>query len=206
MSSKEHWETIFKNKALDEVSWYEPTPSFSIDLFRKHASDTSASILNIGGGDSLLFDYLVKEGYNNLHLLDISATAIARAKRRLQHAEKSIKYINTDITDFNPLQTYNIWFDRAAFHFLTDARSVEKYVNVLKSSTDSSSIIIIGTFSKNGPIKCSGIDIQQYDEIDFRALFGASFDVLEVINTDHETPSGKIQNFNFVVMKKAVTS
>ncbi|MDX2361937.1 MAG: class I SAM-dependent methyltransferase [Crocinitomicaceae bacterium] len=199
---KEHWESIFANKALDEVSWYEPSPTFSIELFHQYVSNKSASVLNVGGGDSLLFDYLVKDGYENLHLLDISSNAIERAKERLADTGESINYIVSDITAFEPTQIYDVWFDRAAFHFLTDPLSIKKYIDVLNASTNSDSVIIIGTFSKDGPQKCSGIEIQQYNESDFKNLFESSFEVLEVLNVDHETPSETVQNFNFAILKK----
>lgn len=199
MDRKKHWENIFETKTPEQVSWHEPIPEFSLELFNRLA-DKRMSILNVGGGDSPLVDHLLERGYINITTLDISSSAIERMKRRIGE-NACCQYIVTDITDFNPSQTYDLWFDRAAFHFLTSEEDIEKYVNALQKGLEKTGTAIIGTFSKNGPLKCSGIEISQYDQEDFERVFGNDFKIVEVINMDHTTPFDTVQNFNFAVLQ-----
>ena len=202
MDRKKHWENIYETKQLTDVSWYQPNPSFSLDLINKFVTDKDVNIIDVGGGDSFLADKLIEERFTNLSVLDISQKAIERAKDRLGSRAEKVNWIVSDIVEFSSDRKYSLWYDRAAFHFLRDEQDIEKYKEILLNSTSDDAHVIIGTFSENGPLKCSGIEIKQYSEEDFKNLFGNEFDVLEFINVDHQTPFDTTQNFNFVVMKK----
>ena len=160
---KSHWENIYSTKSLNEVSWHEPKPDNSIKLIEKYAVDKNVAIIDIGGGDSYLADNLIALGYSNITVLDISETAIEKAKIRLGENANKIKWIVSDITSFEPTEKYDIWHDRAVFHFLTNVIDQEKYKELLTKSLNENETFIIGTFAIDGPTKCSGITIQQYD-------------------------------------------
>lgn len=202
MDRKKHWENIYETKQLTDVSWYQPNPSFSLDLISKYIPNKNIQMIDVGGGDSFLADKLVEERFTNLSVLDISQRAIDRAKERLGTRAERVNWIVSDIVDFQPDRQFDLWYDRAAFHFLRGAKDIEAYKNLLVNHTTNDAHVIIGTFSENGPTKCSGIEIQQYSKDDFTKLFGDVFEVVDFINVDHETPFTTIQNFNFVVLKK----
>lgn len=201
MERKEHWEKIYSEKELSEVSWYQPTPEVSIQLIIENSSKDDA-IIDIGGGDSYLVDHLLKLGYTNLTVLDISANAIGRAKKRLGNKANLVKWIVSDITEFQPTTNYDIWHDRAAFHFLRNEIDIQSYKNSLNKGLSQNGKAIIGTFSESGPLKCSGIDIQQYGESSFKSTFDGLLRLKNVINTDHPTPFDTIQNFNFGLFER----
>lgn len=159
-----------------------------------------ASIIDIGGGDSNLVDFLLEEGYENITVLDISAKALEKAQERLGRAAGKVKWIVTDVTAFEPAETYDIWHDRAAFHFLTTPEQVSKYIDIAEKNVNK--FMIIGTFSKNGPTKCSGLDIQQYDEQSLSEKFERNFQKVQCTTEDHTTPFDTVQNFVFCSFKK----
>jgi len=202
MNRKEHWENIYSNKELTEVSWYQPNPEFSLHLIFK-LIDKNDSIIDIGGGDSFLVDYLLNEGFTDLTVLDISENAIKRAQKRLGEQADKVTWIVSDITEFRPTKQYRLWYDRAAFHFLKNADEVALYKEILEKSVIDNGHAIIGAFSDSGPLKCSGIEIQQYSKEDFTNLFeGTSVISKEIINVDHNTPFETVQNFNFACYQK----
>jgi len=193
---KEHWETIYKTKLPNEVSWTQEVPTASLEFIHKFNIPKTASIIDIGGGDSKLVDCLLAEGFSSISVLDISEAAIFRAKDRLGKDASKVKWIVSDILDFRPVEKYDLWHDRAAFHFQTDPDSIEKYLDIVKRSVEG--MVIIGTFSVDGPKKCSGLEIKQYDEEGMKEKFEqADFDNVECKREDHITPSGTIQNFVF---------
>ena len=202
MSSKDHWENIYDNKSLSEVSWYQPLPETSINLVKEASSNLEASIIDIGGGDSFLAESLINEGYSSLTVLDISSKALERAKERLGNAAKSVDYIATDILNFNPSDTYEVWHDRAAFHFLTEKDDVDRYVKIATNSILPGGSLILGTFAENGPDKCSGIIINKYSIAELSEVFSAHFDLISGFNQEHDTPFDTIQNFTFIHLKK----
>ena len=198
---KQHWETIYKTKQPNEVSWTQEVPAISLELIHKFNIPKTARIIDIGGGDSKLVDFLLAEGYTNISVLDISAAAIQRAKERLGNEAIKVNWIVCDILDFIPTEKYDLWHDRAAFHFQTDTEQIEKYINLVKSAVDG--VAIIGTFSVDGPKKCSGLEIKQYDEEGLIERFKKSdFKIVECKREDHITPSGAIQNFVFCSFMK----
>jgi SAM-dependent methyltransferase len=197
---KEHWEKVYATKTPQEVSWTQERPAISLDFISSFQLEKSASIIDIGGGDSLLVDFLLDLGYTNLSVLDISAHAIERAKVRLGEKASLVTWIVSDINDFEPLQNYDLWHDRAAFHFLTTQKDIERYVELVSKHAKQ---LVIGTFSTNGPFKCSGLEITQYDENELGQLFGPhGFEVQTTKREDHMTPFGTTQNFVFASMVK----
>ncbi len=198
--NKQHWETVYQTKQANEVSWTQEVPQTSLDFILSFNLPKSASIIDIGGGDSKLVDFLLEEGYENLTVLDISATALERAKARLGERAEKVNWIVADITDFRPDKTYDIWHDRAAFHFLTEDEQAEKYLNIVHAAV--TGFLLIGTFSEDGPKKCSGLDIKQYSEKSLENLFKRDFTKTACKTEDHITPFNTLQNFTFCSFKR----
>lgn len=197
---KAHWETVFETKQPHQVSWTQETPITSITYFEAANLPKTAKIIDVGGGDSKFVDYLLANGYEDITVLDISKHALDRAKARLGEVAQKVTWIESDINDFHPTETYDFWHDRAAFHFLTAAQPIARYAQIVAAHAKH---IVIGTFSVSGPLKCSGLTIQQYDEVSMKHLFeGVGFTAEKCINVDHTTPSGAIQNFIFCSFKR----
>ena len=197
---KQHWETVYETKNSNEVSWTQEMPKTSLAFIEFFGLDKRVKIIDIGGGDSKLVDHLLNQGFENITILDISEKALEKAKIRL--GEKSIKvtWIVSDILDFKPTETYDMWHDRAAFHFLTTQEEIEKYKSIIKEAVDG--FLVIGTFSENGPLKCSGLEISQYSDKKLAETFKDNFEKIETVVEDHETPFGTKQNFLFCSFKK----
>jgi trans-aconitate methyltransferase len=197
---KNHWETVYETKQPNEVSWTQENPKTSIDFIRETHIEKSAKIIDIGGGDSKLVDFLLEEGYENITVLDISSTALERAKKRLGKNAEKVSWIASDITEFKPDTSYDIWHDRATFHFLTTGEQINKYVEITEKWV--SGFLIIGTFSNQGPKKCSGLEIKQYSETELEKQFSNRFKKLKCISEDHTTPFETKQNFTFCAFEK----
>lgn len=203
---KKHWENIYQTKDLKDVSWYQPTPTTSLDFLKQFNIPTTAKIIDIGGGDSFLVDHLLDLGYTNLTILDISAVSLDKAKQRLGDRSAKVKWIVADATTFKPTEQYDFWHDRAAFHFLTQEQEITDYINTIQKSIKPSGILVIGTFSEQGPKKCSGIEIKQYSETTMTDRLKKFFEKVKCITVDHKTPFDTIQNFIFCSFKKLVTA
>jgi len=199
---KKHWENIYETKTLKEVSWFQPTPETSLDFIQKMNLPKDAAIIDIGGGDSFLVDHLLNLEFSNISILDISEKAIERAQKRFGTKANLVKWIVSDITEFKPKEKYDFWHDRAAFHFLTNPKDMRKYVEIAEKSINQNGLLFIGTFSENGPKKCSGIEIKQYSEESLKAIFQNSFVPIESFTIDHKTPFDTIQNFLFCGFRK----
>jgi SAM-dependent methyltransferase len=197
---KKHWETVYETKNPDQVSWTQEVPKTSLEFIHSFGIDTTAKIIDIGGGDSKLVDFLIEEGFENISVLDISSAAIEKAKKRLGSKAEKVNWIVSDITAFNPTETYDVWHDRATFHFLTTKPEIEKYIETARKSV--SGYMTIGTFSENGPKKCSGLDIKQYSEETLTAELNNGFEKLRCITEDHITPFETTQNFLFCSFRK----
>jgi SAM-dependent methyltransferase len=197
-----HWETIYKTKELKEVSWFQPTPETSLDFFTHFNVPRTAKIIDIGGGDSFLVDHLLDKGYEDISVLDISAAAIERAKQRLGHRASQVKWIVEDAASFIPTEKYDFWHDRAAFHFLTEEQEISNYLATAYENIKPSGVLVIGTFSEQGPRKCSGIEIKQYSETSMSDRLKNFFEKIKCIMVDHHTPFGVIQNFVFCSFRK----
>lgn len=199
---KAHWEHIYKNKQPNEVSWTQEVPTASLEYIHKFNISRSAKIIDIGGGDSKLVDHLLQEGFTDLTVLDISEAALQRAKDRLGKDAGKVNWIVCDVLDFHPDVTYDVWHDRAAFHFQTNQGSINQYLEIVKKAVDG--MVIIGTFSTDGPQKCSGLEVRQYDELSMKEAFEKNaFKNIECKREDHITPSGAVQNFVFCSFKKS---
>lgn len=202
LDRKLHWENIYQTKALENVSWYQPRPITSLNFIEKLNIPLNAKIIDIGGGDSFLVDHLLDLGYTDITVLDISAAAIDRAQKRLADRAELVKWIIADISSFKPTEHYDFWHDRAAFHFLTQEHEIRSYVQTLNTCLKPNAKVVIGTFSEQGPLKCSGIEIKQYSETAMAELFQNDFEKLECINVDHPTPFNTVQNFTFCSFRK----
>lgn len=199
-ATQNHWDSVYKTKNSDEVSWTQDVPETSLNFIRSFGLPKSAKIIDIGGGDSKLADYLLDEGFENISVLDISSSALEKAKQRMGDRAAKINWIVSDITTFNPPTTYDVWHDRATFHFLTTDKQISTYLNVAKKSV--TGFLIIGTFSEQGPEKCSGLSIKQYSEEKLTTALQHGFNKLRCITEDHITPFGTRQNFLFCGFKR----
>jgi ubiquinone/menaquinone biosynthesis C-methylase UbiE len=199
---KKHWDNIYQTKQLNEVSWYQPTPEISLDFIKQCNVPTTARIIDIGGGDSFLVDHLLDNGYQDITVLDISEAAIERAKTRLGYRAEKVKWIVADAANFRPTEQYDFWHDRAAFHFLTKEQEISSYLGTAQRSIKPTGILVIGTFSEQGPKKCSGIEIKQYSENSMTERLKNFFEKIKCITTDHKTPFDTVQNFVFCSFRK----
>ena len=202
LDKKVHWENVFATKKETEVSWYQQKPETSIQFFVENNIPKDAKIIDIGGGDSYLIDSLLDLGYTNLFLLDISANAIERIKNRLGVKSEKVTFIVSDILDFQPKTTFDVWHDRASFHFLTSEKEIEMYKNLVSNSILENGFLFLGTFSESGPLKCSGLEITQYSEDKFEHIFGTNFSKMNCFEENHQTPFDTTQNFIFCTFKK----
>lgn len=200
LDRKKHWETVYETKNPDQVSWTQEKPKTSLEFIHSFGLNKTAKIIDIGGGDSKLVDYLLDEGYENISVLDISAKSLEKAKKRLGKKATKVNWIVSDVTEFEPDMPFDIWHDRATFHFLTKAEQVKKYMKTVRDSVNG--FLTIGTFSKNGPEKCSGLEIKQYSEEELTSELKIGFDKIKCITEDHLTPFDTTQNFLFCSFKR----
>lgn len=199
---KKHWETIYKTKETKDVSWFQPTPETSLSFIKEFNIPLGAKIIDVGGGDSMLVDHLLDLGYQNLTVLDISAAALEKAKKRLGDSAMEVQWIVADVAQFQPTEAYDFWHDRAAFHFLTEEEEIQNYVTTLQNSLNPKGLAVIGTFSLEGPQKCSGIAIKQYSEATLTNRLAPYLDKIKCVTLDHITPSNMLQNFIFCCFRK----
>lgn len=201
-SRKQHWENVYTTKQPNEVSWTQEVPKTSLKFIESFNLPKTASIIDIGGGDGNLVDNLLRQGYENVTVLDISASALERAKARLGNLAGNVRWIVSDITDFTSDTLYDVWHDRATFHFLTTPEQIEKYLETARRAVKG--YMTIGTFSENGPTKCSGLEIKQYSETDLQHRLSDGFQKLDCINEDHVTPFNTVQNFLFCSFRREI--
>ena len=197
---KEHWEKVYETKQPNEVSWTQELPKTSLDFIHGFHLKKTANIIDVGGGDSRLVDYLLDEGFENISVLDISEKAIGRAKHRLGEKAKKVNWIVSDVTEFHPSTTYDCWHDRATFHFLTSAEDINTYLDIARQSVKG--FMAIGTFSDKGPKKCSMLAVHQYTEEELQEQLNNGFKKIKCITEDHTTPFNTTQNFLFCSFKR----
>ena len=197
MGNKQYWDEIYTTKQEEDTSWFQLYPKTSMDFIALFELPITANIIDIGGGDSHFVDALLNEGYLNIWVLDISSAAIAKAKKRLGDRAYLVHWIIADVTDFIPTVHFDFWHDRAAFHFLTTPPKVEQYVTIAEKSIRKKGYLILGTFSEDGPTKCSGLDVQQYSAASMSAKFEVNFERIKCIQEAHQTPFNTIQQFLF---------
>lgn len=202
MDNKEHWEKVYGSKAPDAVSWYAPHLETSLNLIRQAAHDKSAAIIDIGGGEATLVDDLLAEGYIDLTVLDISQKAIDVARNRVGKLASKVHWYCADITQATLPQNYfDIWHDRAVFHFLTQEQDRVKYVEQVMHSVKHGGYVIMSTFGPDGPEKCSGLNVVRYDADNLHSQFGKSFKLINSSTEIHKTPMGTNQQFLYCFCK-----
>ena len=195
LDRKKHWEQVYSQKQSTEVSWYQQHPERSLELIEATGVNQSAFIVDIGGGASTLVDFLLKAGYKHLSVLDISPAAIKQAKSRLGSDESKVEWIEQDITEFKADRCFDVWHDRAVFHFLTDEKDRTSYVKAMLSALNIGTHVIIVAFAANGPKKCSGLKVMHYSPEKISAVLGGSFQLIETRTENHLTPGGASQSF-----------
>lgn len=203
MDRKQHWERLYARKSPLEVSWYQADPESSLELIRTPGIGQDARILDVGGGASMLVDRLAQTGYRTLAVLDISARALEHAQQRLGAMAAQIEWFETDVTQFRPPHRYDVWHDRAVFHFLTDADERKQYVRVLNEALASTGSVIVAAFTLDGPESCSELEVVRYDAAGLYAAFGPGFVLVQQSTETHITPAGKQQKFGFYRFKRA---
>ena len=196
-NAQQHWNTIYSTKKPEEVGWTQDIPKPSLDLLNYFNLPGTASIIDIGGGDSKFVDYLINMGFQDITVLDISERALQRAQARLGESAKKVKWIVSDVTEFNADQAFDLWHDRATFHFLTTEREIEKYICLAKNAVRNKGYLTIGTFSEKGPDQCSGLKIRKYSEESLQQQLEKGFNKLRCFTEDHVTPFKTTQNFLF---------
>ena len=195
ISRKTHWEQVYENKPVDQVSWFQRDPRRSLELIEASGTAKDAPIIDVGAGASVLVDQLLLNGYTDLSVLDISKNALDISKRRLGNHATDVAWLVDDVTEFQPGRSFALWHDRAVFHFLTDPSQQAAYRSTLMRALASGGQAIIGTFAVDGPLRCSGLEIAQYDAARMQAVMGADFTLLQESRESHTTPAGSIQNF-----------
>jgi 2-polyprenyl-3-methyl-5-hydroxy-6-metoxy-1,4-benzoquinol methylase len=202
MDPRTHWEKVYATKAMDRVSWYRPHLETSLGLIERSASDRSASIIDVGGRESTLVDDLLARGFQNIAVLDVSQTAIEATKERLGQIAEQVRWLVADITqvELEP-GAYDVWHDRAVFHFLTAPQQRVAYVRQVARSVKPGGYVIVSTFGPEGPTKCSGLDVVRYDPDSLHSEFGASFRLVESSKELHKTPFGTTQPFLYCYCK-----
>ena len=197
LKKQAHWQNVYETKGEQTVSWFQERPDISLDLIHAIGVGKNASIIDVGGGASRLVDALMTEGFNSVSVLDLSEKALVTSKARLGDNGAQVQWIVADITQWEPSQTYKVWHDRAALHFLTDTKDRAAYVERLLKAVDIGGHVIIGTFALDGPERCSGLPVVRYDAAALSELLGPSFALIETRRDQHQTPSGVIQRFQF---------
>ncbi|MFC3560221.1 class I SAM-dependent methyltransferase [Pedobacter jamesrossensis] len=197
---KMHWKKVYLEKSADQVSWTQDYPTGSMEMIKSFNLDKSAPIIDIGGGDSLLVDFLLQEGYSDITVVDISARALEKAKTRLGERSAKIKWIEGDIRDFVPQRNYALWHDRATFHFLRSSEEI--FSNVQMAGQFTSKYLVMATFSLTGPEKCSGLLVSRYSKNTLCELFKDGFKNIECRAQQHITPMQRSQDFLFCCFKK----
>ncbi|WP_298299790.1 class I SAM-dependent methyltransferase [Hydrotalea sp.] len=197
---QKHWDTVYQTRQPHEVSWTQEIPATSLEFIHSFNLPKTAKIIDIGGGDSKLVDYLLEEGYESITVLDISAQALEKAKLRLGEKAQKVHWVVSDIIEFASDEKFDVWHDRATFHFLTTHQKVAAYLE--KAGKAVNGYMAIGTFSDKGPEKCSGLPVQRYTEATLTAELQKGFTKIRCITEDHTTPFHTKQNFLFCSFKR----
>ncbi|HEY9280083.1 MAG TPA: class I SAM-dependent methyltransferase [Eoetvoesiella sp.] len=203
MQSKEHWDTIYTSKSSDHVSWFQTHAKLSLQFINETGLLADASIIDVGGGASTLVDDLLDKGFSKITILDLSATALAVAQQRLGSRSQTVQWMEANIVEVQlPQYAYDVWHDRAVFHFLTSPQERHAYVEQVLRSVRPGGHVIIATFSEDGPTQCSGLPVTRYSAEELYAEFGARFTLLRHVKEDHHTPSGALQKFVYCYCRK----
>ncbi len=195
MDRKSHWENIYASSSPDETSWFQVEPALSLELITKEKLATAAAIIDVGGGAATLGQRLFDSGYTNLTILDISAIALKQAQEKFGESAAKVQWVEAHVTECNPPHHYDVWHDRAVFHFLTEAEDRAKYIDIINNALNVGGYLIIAAFAIGGPEKCSGLEIMQYDFDTLTQTLGGGYRLLDQRPEIHTTPDGKEQQF-----------
>lgn len=199
--TRAHWDEIFTLKSDDEMSWFQTTPTMSLELLSKWSSPDDA-LIDVGAGNARLIDHLVERGWREVTLLDVSAEALARVRERLSGATTTITYVASDIRRWQPERQYRAWHDRAVFHFLTEEADQRRYVRTAAQALEPGAILIIATFSASGPTHCSGLPVARHDPDELVQRFASDFELVASQFEEHTTPFHTVQSFSWVVLRR----
>ena len=203
MTSRDHWDRVYSTKATDAVSWFQPHPAVSLRLIEATGVSGAASIIDIGGGASTLVDDLLALGYRNITVLDLSAAALDAARKRLGPKAEAVTWLEADIRKAElPLHAYDLWHDRAVFHFLAASDDRQAYLEAVRRSVRPGGHVIVATFAEDGPSRCSGLPVVRYSAAQLEAEFGEAFELVAQERELHETPFGTTQPFTYCVFRK----
>ena len=203
MSTKTHWEHIYETKAPTQVSWYQEHAKFSLQYIQKTGIQKTDHIIDVGGGASTLVDDLIEDGFQNVTILDVSGTALQVARQRLGSRAVVVNWIEVDITQAAlPDDAYDVWHDRAVFHFLTQAADRQHYIETVRHSVRLGGHVIVATFAPDGPERCSGLEVVRYSPESLHSEFGEDFEVVDSTRETHHTPFGTEQRFIYCYCRK----
>lgn len=204
MDSKAHWEAVYASKRPEDVSWYQRRPAISLQLLDEFGATPDSCIIDVGGGDSTFVDTLLERHYHCLTVLDISNAALSRARGRLGARASEVTWLATDITrSALPRHAYDLWHDRAVFHFLIDPMDRRRYREVAASSVRNNGVLIIATFAPHGPPRCSGLDVRRYSAEALSEELGSVFTLERSLVEVHRTPAGVEQPFTYAVFRRS---
>jgi SAM-dependent methyltransferase len=201
-SRHDHWQNVYTSKGENEVSWFQESPAPSLELIERVSANPASDVIDIGGGASRLVDALIERGFSAVTVLDLSEAALATAKARLGARAKRIQWVAGDVTIWEPRQSYDIWHDRAAFHFLTEARDRAAYLSRLRQAVRPGGHAIIATFALDGPERCSGLPVMRYDAASLAEMLGEDFVLVEARGHRHTTPWRSMQQFQFSIFRR----
>jgi len=206
VNPRTHWQKVYETRKPTEVSWYQPTAGVSLGMIRRVAPDHSAAIIDVGGGVSTLVDGLLSDGYSRVTVLDVSPAALAQASARLGRGAARVTWLEDDVLDtpFLPA-SYDVWHDRAVFHFLTDRQDRQRYVEQVRTAVRPGGHIVVATFASDGPARCSGLDAVRYSPDELHAEFGSAFVLLDSAREEHHTPAGAVQPFIYCLCRYGAT-
>ena len=200
-----HWQKVWSDFSESETSWYQAYPETSLQMIAEAGIRSDEPIIDVGGGASLLVDYLLQAGFLDITVLDISAAALDRARQRLGQRADMARWVVSDITRLEPARCYALWHDRATFHFLTRAKHRRRYIEVLKRSLQVGGSAIIGTFAPGGPLKCSGLETRRYSADQLLTELGPGWRLEKKQFEQHRTPQGRMQKFGFYRFRRVAT-
>ena len=202
MDPRAHWQKVYETKKPTEVSWYQPAAKVSLSLIRRVAPDRSAAIIDVGGGASTLVDGLLAAGYSSVSVLDVSSAALAQASERLGGDAARVTWLEANVLDAAlPASAYDVWHDRAVFHFLTEAADRERYVKQVRRSVRPGGYVMVATFASDGPTKCSGLEVARYAPEELHGEFGSDFQLVDSAREEHHTPTGAVQPFIYCLCR-----
>ena len=207
MDAKTHWDRVYSRKSTDEVSWYQDHAERSLSLIHRSGIDPSASIIDVGGGASTLVDDLLVEGYRTVTVVDLAGTALEAARARLGERASEVQWREADILEAElPVSSYDLWHDRAVFHFLTSPEDRRAYADAVRHALKPGGYLLVATFAEDGPTECSGLPVMRYSPEELQAEFGEGFELVDQEKEQHQTPSGATQSFVYCMFRRTESS